>query len=408
MLLKIAVASLLASSAMAACPNSCSGHGTCGTNEVCTCYDGWGMGGAAGGDCSDRFCPYELAWVDAPDKDGKTHQYAECAARGICDRETGECECFGGFEGKACGRQTCPDSCSGHGTCEYMNELKFGTVFNDYYDASTTALENIGVGAVRPASTVDAWDADRARACVCDSGWTGINCASRMCPWGNDIMDTRSNRGVAQVYQVQTITLQSAGKDRNGGRTITGEADTVGDSSNVADAGSFEFQDLSFALRFTSKTNETYTTTPIGMVKSAYQTSSANELTAFAGKIKAALEALPNKVINGVTVTAAENATSTLELIVAVTFDGDSVHGQQNLLEVVADPCGDGCTPKVDGIAKKLVTNTNSLSKVVETGAADFNSFECGRRGKCDFDTGICACFEGYTGEACTSLTALV
>jgi hypothetical protein len=33
----------------ALCPNSCSGHGLCGSGNICRCYDGW-SGGAA--DCS--------------------------------------------------------------------------------------------------------------------------------------------------------------------------------------------------------------------------------------------------------------------------------------------------------------------------------------------------------------------
>merc|ERR1719502_1128137 len=59
------------------------------------------------GDCSERICPFEFAWVDTPDKLGNHHKYAECANRGICDRESGECECFPGYEGKGCARTTC-------------------------------------------------------------------------------------------------------------------------------------------------------------------------------------------------------------------------------------------------------------------------------------------------------------
>merc|ERR1719440_373923 len=77
------------------CDNACSGHGKCLYDDVCQCFDNWGVGMSYdSGDCSERICPFGLAWVDTPDGDGKFHKYQECAGKGICDRDTGECECF--------------------------------------------------------------------------------------------------------------------------------------------------------------------------------------------------------------------------------------------------------------------------------------------------------------------------
>lgn len=56
--MKVVLLGVLAATAAAYCPNSCSGHGSCGTNDQCTCYlrpngdDAW-----MGADCSLRTCP---------------------------------------------------------------------------------------------------------------------------------------------------------------------------------------------------------------------------------------------------------------------------------------------------------------------------------------------------------------
>ncbi|GMI25624.1 hypothetical protein TrRE_jg1846, partial [Triparma retinervis] len=120
-------------------------------------------------DCSERTCPFDLAHVDTPKGDldmsftldttatltisgstvypygtqesyplmtkgdsGNTvindsaHYYMECSNKGLCDRKTGMCECFDGYDGAACQRASCPNSCSGHGTCETVADLAVG------------------------------------------------------------------------------------------------------------------------------------------------------------------------------------------------------------------------------------------------------------------------------------------
>merc|ERR1719181_2032671 len=109
---------------VSACPNSCNRNGICGKDDKCSCYAGF-----QGADCSGRLCPFTLAWADTADGTNQAHYYAECGNKGMCDRKTGECKCFDGYEGKGCRRSTCPDSCSGHGTCEYIEELA-----TDYQD----------------------------------------------------------------------------------------------------------------------------------------------------------------------------------------------------------------------------------------------------------------------------------
>lgn len=106
------------------CSNACSGHGKCSTSNNCDCFEGW-RGGAA--DCSLRKlafflsrlshtsnflhlhtgdCPYGIAWADKPSAIDVAHVNAECSNAGICNRGSGQCECFNGFTGHACQRST--------------------------------------------------------------------------------------------------------------------------------------------------------------------------------------------------------------------------------------------------------------------------------------------------------------
>jgi len=117
-------AALTIATIRANCPSFCSGNGICGADDKCSCHQAWG-----GPDCSLRQCAFALAWADTADGTNQAHYYAECANKGICDRKSGLCQCFAGYEGKGCRRSSCPEDCSGHGTCEYIEELA-----GDYQD----------------------------------------------------------------------------------------------------------------------------------------------------------------------------------------------------------------------------------------------------------------------------------
>jgi len=425
MMLLAVLATMMAGVLGASCDNACSGHGTCGQNGVCSCFDNWGVGmGHLSGDCSERICPFEFAWVDTPDKLGNHHKYAECSNRGICDRESGECECFPGYEGKACARTACPNDCSGHGRCKEIQDLPFQVTPMQYDDGSFLAQK-----AHTFAQSYRKWDADKTRGCVCDPEYGDVDCSKRMCMYGNDIMDQRDNLNEARRFHVQHILFVA----------------------DVPDDYAGAFASKTIALTFTSKLNESYTTMPIVMDR----TTGASGFPEFVKQVEYALESLPNKIIDDVHVagnwyrttsgtdnwaeaadhvgpsaneyedhptditdtTAATSGDETASvddfknaMYLNITFTGENVQGPQNLITVKHIKCDDGCTPKLTGI--DLWSNTMNVTDISGNGAdaviTDYNSFECGRRGKCDYSSGICECFSGYTGLSCGTITSLV
>uniref|UniRef100_K3X6W1 EGF-like domain-containing protein n=1 Tax=Globisporangium ultimum (strain ATCC 200006 / CBS 805.95 / DAOM BR144) TaxID=431595 RepID=K3X6W1_GLOUD len=178
------------------CPGeiACSGQGTCRGPSTydCICNEGF-----TGGDCNERECPKGKAWFDLPIADDVAHQLVECSNAGVCDRLKGDCVCNSGFTGAACNRMTCPNDCSGHGTCYTMEELAKRAQLNG---------EQMGwtYGAVP--NKKETWDYDMVRGCLCAAGWEGYDCSKQTCPTGDDPMTVYNPNGSPQENEVQVLT----------------------------------------------------------------------------------------------------------------------------------------------------------------------------------------------------------
>jgi hypothetical protein len=203
MKLCLLIAATMVIGASAECANLCSGHGSCGQNDRCTCYGSW-----QGSDCSERTCPFGHAWADVATGANVAHNYAECSNRGECDRKSGECACNEGFSGHGCSRHACPNGCSGHGTCETLKEI---------------AADSSKAAGGQSYLTYSGWDATKARVCKCDPRYHGHDCSVRMCPKGDDPLTkevdiTQEMTTSLQLDEVQNVTVQSVnGIPINGG-----------------------------------------------------------------------------------------------------------------------------------------------------------------------------------------------
>jgi len=183
---------------------ACYGHGVCdtGATETCSCFDGW-----EGPTCSLRSCPKGPAWFDLPVDATTAHLPVECSNMGICNHITGLCICRAGWEGEACEKLSCRAfgeqvPCSGHGQCLSLREMGRKAKVNGVPTPVT-------YGSV--ANAVNTWDADSVKGCLCDEGYTGYNCAHKICPSGDDPMTTgdvhEKQRMSCYVSSGSTFTL---------------------------------------------------------------------------------------------------------------------------------------------------------------------------------------------------------
>jgi len=275
--------------------------------------------------------------------------------------KTGECECFDGYWGKACRRAQCPNDCSGHGTCEYMKELRtdVGDQFKWTGQAPTSDQFYHTFAGL--------WDYDRQMACLCDAKWTDVDCSRRMCPKGNYALYSDQD----QVDEIQKL--------------LTGTPTWTADKF--------------YALIFRSTLGEEFTTRPLyfGMNQDAGSTA------AIMGN---ALKALPNRVIEDVVVTrAADTVANSFDA--SITFAGACTSGDQYQINVVTHTCTNGCMPYLAASTDAETVDASHIAISTVTQGTKLNK-ECSGRGICDYESGICECFSGYTDESCSTQTALI
>ena len=134
----------------------------------------------------------------------------ECDDHGYCRPSTGECACKGGFTGTRCSIRTCPNACSGHGSCEAgicMCEPGWAGYDCSFRSCSPDPMcSNHGVCSPRTGACVcfpgfsgpACGDSERSGvgcpgecsgrgicrggSCYCESGWSGVDCGRRICP----------------------------------------------------------------------------------------------------------------------------------------------------------------------------------------------------------------------------------
>jgi len=428
----------IAGSAFAACPNHCSYHGICSANNKCSCHQNW-----QGPDCSLMTCAHSLAWADTADGTNQAHYYAECGNKGGCDRKTGECKCFDGYEGKGCRRSSCPDNCSGHGTCELIEDISRDSYARRYgpgdkysqlscsnqhagrkgegglanQDSCTVGTTTTTNAVSRQANTdvmhghlYQLWDAGKTQVCKCDLAWDGPDCGRRMPARGDDPLTTRKSNMMRQAVQIQGSgskfimeEFYMVYHDPYGGVWRTDGISATDDDNIVATRVQDALRELPNEVLENVNVRATISTPTIcHRWYDGFQYRSA-------GHDYHAGHGLSSKYFeNDCKYTASDKlAPSANHMDFTIEFgNGIGQSGVQYLFEVDITKRGPGSFPISAGITSGNAVSVAEIAYNAHLGNLS-ELAECSDRGL-DDGSGLCECFDGFRGLACEEQDALV
>jgi len=271
------------------------------------------------------------------------HFYRECSNKGSCNRASGVCECYAGYEGEGCSRSACPNDCSGHGLCKRAVDVN---------------------------SSYNGWDAYKTQQCVCDGGYSGTDCSLRLCPYGDDPVTRINDVNEIQKFGVALAASITAGE---------------GVATPATEAW--------FALEYENELNENFTTRAIDFLSSNV-----------VQDVESALEALPNGNIEDVEVSLDVSSGRHVN----VTF----LHNSGNIPLLKAryswHYIDSGNSPATFP-SRNLPDGSFSSYGFTVTTTSDGNKENalCSNRGVCDYSSGLCRCFSGFTDFDCSVQNAL-
>ncbi|GMH52097.1 hypothetical protein TrRE_jg12444, partial [Triparma retinervis] len=270
----------------------------------------------------------------------------ECAGVGVCDYVSGLCTCPLGFTGQACERLACPKDCNGRGTCQTVRNAGFT------YGRDLSVAYSSGDG---KGPQYNNWDHSSTTMCVCDIGFTGPDCSTRICPKGDDPMTSGQN--------YREITLET------------------GATSGLL-GGYFKFNFQGETVRF-----------------------SANSSNWTSTQCDSDIESLPN-VASVTCVRAAANparlsANYTIKFIAwpAIPHENNiySHSGNPNLMDFSCD------------VSEVAGTAAGAFCKLYDSKAINIREYlPCSGRGICDASTAQCTCSAGFDGVDCQTSSTQV
>jgi hypothetical protein len=247
---------------------------------------------------------------------------------------------------------TCPNDCSGQGICRTLREVAAGAL-------SRTAIGNQGgsiiFAGVKEPFDYSLWDADKHQMCVCDAGFTGVDCSLRSCPRHGDPLTPQTARwcgGEECAHEIQSFRLSSAGETTY----------------------RFQFTDNRNVTSMAYATVDTLANAP-GIVPVDDRKTKIAGPTTNAGIIMEALRSVPGGSMQLVEVSAVEDPDSqgSLQRTFEITFFGFSGAQYPLIIESVS-----GAGRVEDQPSTVTIGNIEDI--------------ECSGRGLCDSSAGLCKC----------------